>query len=77
MDESRTLFQKWESIINANKDKPNTEIEIRFGRKAQKGFDTNVGVETFQKVLKSLLGRHSPPFLSMGRQLVSLWERRK
>ena len=54
MDESRTLFQKWESIINANKDKPNTEIEIRFGRKAQKGFDTNVGVETFQKVLKAL-----------------------
>jgi hypothetical protein len=57
MDESRTLFQKWESIILENKDKPNTEIEIRFGRKAQKGFDTNVGVDTFQKVLKSL-GRY-------------------
>jgi hypothetical protein len=54
MSESRTLFQKWESIINSNKDRPNTEIEIRFGRKARKGFDTNVGVDTFQKVLKAL-----------------------
>lgn len=48
------LFAKWEPIINAHKSSPDTEIEIRFGRRASSGFDTNVGRETFQKVLKAL-----------------------
>jgi hypothetical protein len=48
------LFSKWEPIINAHKSTPNTEIEIRFGRRASSGFDTNVGRDTFEKVLKAL-----------------------
>jgi hypothetical protein len=48
------LFTKWEPIINKHKFSPNIEIEFRFGRKASTGFDTNVGLETFQKLLLSL-----------------------
>jgi len=51
---ARPLFTKWEPIIDAHKSKPNTEIEIRFGRRSGKGFDTNVGAETFAKVMKAL-----------------------
>lgn len=51
---ARPLFAKWEPIIEAHKTKPNTEIEIRFGRRSGKGFDTNVGADTFAKVLKAL-----------------------
>jgi mRNA capping enzyme, beta chain len=50
------LFDKWESIINSHKDQENIEIEFRFGRKSQKTFDTNVGQETFQKLLLALNG---------------------
>jgi hypothetical protein len=48
------LFAKWEPIIEAHKTKPNTEVEFRFGRRSGNGFDTNVGSETFAKVLKAL-----------------------
>jgi len=48
------LFAKWGPIINAHKDVPNTEIEVRLGRRAQRGFDTNVGLDTFRKVLEAL-----------------------
>jgi hypothetical protein len=48
------LFGAWRPIIEAHKDSDNTEIEFRFGRKAAKGFDTNVGPENFAKVLKAL-----------------------
>jgi hypothetical protein len=48
------LFTKWEKIIETHKTTPNTEIEIRFGRRSGHGFDTNVGAETFDKVLKAL-----------------------
>lgn len=48
------LFKKWEPIIAAHKSKPNTEIEIRFGRQSGKSFDTNVGPETFAKVKRAL-----------------------
>jgi hypothetical protein len=51
---STALFAKWESIIDSHKNKPNIEIEIRFGRAAGKGFDTNVGADTFKKVLAAL-----------------------
>ena len=33
---------------------PNVEFEFRLGRQHAKGFDTNVGEETFSKVLKGL-----------------------
>ena len=48
------LYKKWGPIINSHKSDANIEIEIRFGRAAQKGFDTNVGRETFEKVLRAL-----------------------
>jgi hypothetical protein len=48
------LFDRWAPLIEQCKNSPNTEIEIRFGRPAAKGFDTNVGKETFEKVLTAL-----------------------
>jgi hypothetical protein len=51
---SRPLFSKWEPLIRQHAKKPCTEIEFRFGRPSRKGFDTNVGHETFQKVMKAL-----------------------
>lgn len=51
---SKPLFAKWESLIDAHKLKDNIEIELRFGRKSGRGFDTNVGKATFEKVLRAL-----------------------
>ena len=52
--EAHPIYDKWAPIINAHKSKPGTEIEIRFGRSARGGFDTNVGPQTFKKVLSAL-----------------------
>jgi hypothetical protein len=52
---SRPLFEKWAPIIDKFKSAPNTEIEIRFGRKAGKGFDTNVGRDSFERALRALM----------------------
>jgi hypothetical protein len=51
---SRPLFEKWAPLIAKFKSTPNAEIEIRFGRKAGKGFDTNVGRESFENAFKAL-----------------------
>ena len=51
---AKTLFDKWESVIESHKTKDNVEIEIRFGRRAGSKFDTNVGEGTFKKVLTAL-----------------------
>jgi hypothetical protein len=51
---SKSLFHKWAPILRKFKTTPMTEIEIRFGRKAPSGFDTNVGQDTFFKVLRAL-----------------------
>jgi len=51
---ARPLFAKWEPIIQKHATKSNTEIEIRFGRRSGKGFDTNVGPAVFSKVMNSL-----------------------
>jgi len=48
------LFEKWQPLIDKYKSNPNIEIEFRFGRKASTGFDTNVGVELFKKLLLAL-----------------------
>lgn len=48
------LFSRWETIIESHKSTPNIEIEIRFGRKAGNKFDTNVGSDVFQKVMRAL-----------------------
>jgi hypothetical protein len=51
---AKPLFDKWESIIENHKSKPNIEIEIRFGRKSGNKFDTNVGRHSFEKALQAL-----------------------
>jgi hypothetical protein len=51
---SKPLFVKWNSIIEAHKDKNNVEVEFRFGRRSGTKFDTNVGQSTFEKVLGAL-----------------------
>lgn len=51
---SQPLFSQWEPLIRKHSDKPNTEIEFRFGRPSGKGFDTNVGSAVFEKVMKAL-----------------------
>jgi hypothetical protein len=51
---SRPLFTKWEPLIRKHANKPNTEIEFRFGRPSGKGFDTNVGSDVFDKVSRAL-----------------------
>jgi hypothetical protein len=51
---AKFLFDRWEKLIETHKANENTEIEIRFGRGSTRGFDTNVGQETFKKVLQAL-----------------------
>ena len=51
---SKSLFTKWENLIENHRHKGNIEIEMRFGRKSGKNFDTNVGKTAFDQVLKSL-----------------------
>jgi len=51
---ARPLFAKWEPLIQKHATNSNTEIEIRFGRRSGKGFDTNVGPAVFSKVMNSL-----------------------
>jgi hypothetical protein len=50
----KLLFEKWSPIINSHKNKPATEIEVRFGRKAGNTFDTNVGQKRFDATLRAL-----------------------
>ena len=51
---SKTLFDKWSGIIEEHTARSGTEIEIRLGRVSGKSFDTNVGRETFEKILGML-----------------------
>ena len=51
---AKPLFDKWEKVIENHRHSENTEIEIRFGRGSTRGFDTNVGQSTFEKVLRAL-----------------------
>ena len=48
------LFNAWENTIETYKDTPNVEIEIRLGKVSRGKFDTNVGQQTFEKVLRRL-----------------------
>jgi hypothetical protein len=54
METARSLFAKWDPLIRQHAKRPNTEIEFRFGRPSGKGLDTNVGPETFERVLRAL-----------------------
>ena len=51
---AKPLFDAWAQVIETHNNIENTEIEIRFGRGSTRGFDTNVGQETFKKVLQAL-----------------------
>lgn len=54
METARALFEAWEPIIRRYASSDHVEIEIRLGRKTPSKFDTNVGRETFQKLLMAL-----------------------
>jgi hypothetical protein len=53
--QSRQLFEQWKPVIRKFKDLPNSEVEIRLGRRSKTSFDTNVGKDTFDKVFRSLM----------------------
>lgn len=53
--QSLPLFKAWSPIIRKVQNSEHTEIEFRFGRKGKSGFDTNVGKDTFEKVLRALM----------------------
>jgi hypothetical protein len=48
------LFTQWKPLIDKYKHQENVEIEIRFGRKSGKGFDTNIGEARFMKLFEAL-----------------------
>lgn len=54
METARRLFDTWEPLIRKHASSEHVEIEIRLGRKTPTKFDTNVGRETFHKLLKAL-----------------------
>lgn len=54
METMTALFNAWENTIDQYKDTPNVEIEIRLGKVNRGKFDTNVGQQTFEKVLHRL-----------------------
>jgi hypothetical protein len=54
METMSALFSAWENTIDTYKNQPNVEIEIRLGKVNRGKFDTNVGKQTFEKVLRRL-----------------------
>lgn len=50
----RTAFDQIEPIFNQFKNSANIEIEMRLGKISYGKFDTNVGKQTFQKILEGL-----------------------
>ena len=48
------LFEKWESMFYKHQNDENVEIEIRFGKMNRGTFDTNIGKDTFEKILRRL-----------------------
>jgi hypothetical protein len=54
METARRLYDTLSPIIRKWAKEPNVEIEFRLGRKTAHKFDTNIGQETFLKLLKAL-----------------------
>ena len=48
------FFDHWSEIIRTNGAAPNREIEIRFGKMNRGSFDTNIGRDTYDKVVRRL-----------------------
>lgn len=53
--ECSKIFDEWNPLIQKYKNIPNVELEIRLGRKSKTMFDTNVGSDSFQNILRSLM----------------------
>jgi hypothetical protein len=47
-------FDQIEPIFNQFKGRSNTEFEIRLGKKSKSSFDTNIGVEVFERIFRGL-----------------------
>lgn len=52
--DTQTLFDALKQRIFELKDTPNIEIELRFGKANGNFFDTNIGSENFDRILKAL-----------------------
>ncbi|QIG59976.1 hypothetical protein [Dishui Lake phycodnavirus 4] len=52
--DTNTIFEAIKNVIFANKDIPNTEIEMRLGKFNGEFFDTNVGQKNFDTILQGL-----------------------
>ena len=50
----KTITEKVKGVFDAHKDEEHVEVEIRLGKHNGALFDTNVGRETFERVLKGL-----------------------
>jgi hypothetical protein len=54
METARRLYDSWSPVIRQWAQEPDIEIEFRLGRKTAQKFDTNVGQEAFERILKAL-----------------------
>jgi len=54
METARRLYDSWSPVIRRWAQEPDVEIEFRLGRKTAQKFDTNVGQEAFERLLKAL-----------------------
>jgi len=54
METARRMYDNWSPVIRKWAQEPDVEIEFRLGRKTAHKFDTNVGQEAFEKLLKAL-----------------------
>jgi len=48
------LYNRWEANILKYRDEPSIEIEVRLGKMNRGTFDTNIGKQTFETVLRRL-----------------------
>ena len=54
MHDIKAIVEKILPVFNSHKDEDHIEVELRLGKYNGSFFDTNMGKETFEKVLKSL-----------------------
>lgn len=54
METAHRLFDTWEPAIRKWAKTDNIEIEMRLGRRTAKKFDTNIGRETCEKLIRAL-----------------------
>ena len=50
-----SFFERWEKLIRTNASIPGIEVEVRFGKMNRGTFDTNVGKDAYDKVLRRLV----------------------